>query len=138
MVAELTESVFLNSDSNVVDILHELRELGVQLSVDDFGTGYSSFGYLKDMDVNYLKIDRSFVTDIHSNSKTQAISKSIIDIGNNLDMLVIAEGVETKEEFEYLKDAGCHIVQGYLFSKPVSLDKLISDNSINRDAAHLS
>ena len=131
LVVELTESVFLSEESQTRTTIQQLHKLGIALSVDDFGTGYSSFGYLKDLDAKYLKIDRSFVTDVHKNTRCAAIAKSIIDIGRNLGMQVVAEGVETEDELFFLENAGCELVQGYLLSKPISLSRLVEIHQYN-------
>ena len=116
---ELTETVFFNDIDVVKETLFKLKEFGIKLSIDDFGTGYSSFSYLQDLDIHYLKIDRSFVTDVHKSHRSRAIVKSIIDIGVNLGLEVIAEGVETQHELMCLKQMGCHMGQGYHFSSPI-------------------
>ncbi|TDL63989.1 EAL domain-containing protein [Rhodococcus qingshengii] len=90
------------------------------ISIDDFGTGYSSLSYLKKFPINNLKIDQSFVRDITTNSENRSIVKTIISMANNLNLDVIAEGVETEEELKFLKLNGCRVVQGYVFSPPIS------------------
>lgn len=117
---ELTESVFFNDITSVNNKLAQLHKKGIHLSLDDFGTGYSSFSYLQDLNIDYLKIDKSFIQSISTNNKSLAIVKSIIDMGRNLGLSVIAEGVETQEEKNILINAGCHIIQGYLYSKPTT------------------
>lgn len=117
---ELTESVFFDDIKWVKNTISKLKARSIRLSIDDFGTGYSSFGYLQDLDIDYLKIDRSFVQGLHHSARSLSIVKSIIDIGTNLDLEVIAEGVEGEKELECLLKAGCHYGQGYYFSKPVS------------------
>ena len=99
--------------------MQALRELGVRLSIDDFGTGYSSLAYLRWMPVNVLKIDKSFVNDIGSDPDDEIICRSIINLGLGLGLTVLAEGVETKEQANFLREAGCHLAQGYLYSRPV-------------------
>jgi EAL domain-containing protein (putative c-di-GMP-specific phosphodiesterase class I) len=115
---EITESISMANINSVISMLNELKALGI--SIDDFGTGYSSLSYLKKFPINNLKIDRSFVRDITSNSENRAIVKTIISMANNLNLDVIAEGVETEEELKFLKSNGCMVVQGYLFSPPIS------------------
>ncbi|MFS0776975.1 EAL domain-containing protein [Neobacillus sp. 3P2-tot-E-2] len=117
---EVTESISMANINSVICRLNELKEMGISISIDDFGTGYSSLSYLKKFPINTLKIDRSFVKDITSNSENRAIVKTIISMANNLNLDVIAEGVETEEELLFLKSNGCLVVQGYLFSPPLS------------------
>lgn len=121
---ELTESVFLNDLDAVNDSLKKLKSIGIMLSIDDFGTGYSSFQYLHNLDFDYLKIDRSFVQDLSENERSKAIVKSIIDVGVNLGVKAVAEGIETETELQYIAKLGCHIGQGYLFSGPLSEEQL--------------
>lgn len=119
---ELTESVLLQDAESSIEVIRTLKNMGVQLAVDDFGTGYSSFSYLKRLDIDKLKIDQSFVSDLLSDSEDAAIVKAIIQLGHNLDITVIAEGVETKQQLAFLKKHGCDQVQGYLFGKPVAAE----------------
>lgn len=121
---ELTETVLFDDINYVKDILNKLHQHGINISVDDFGTGYSSFSYLRDLDIDFLKIDKSFIMDIESSSQSRAIVKSIIDIGINLNVDVIAEGIETSYERDFLRKSGCLIGQGYYFSKPIPADQL--------------
>lgn len=116
---EITESVIINT-SEAADILHSIRSLGVHVSIDDFGTGYSSFSYLKNLPVDTIKIDASFIRDINRNKESQAIVKAILSIAQTLNLNVIAEGIETADQLSYLKQDGCNQGQGYLFSKPLS------------------
>lgn len=119
---EITESTFLNLDDTTT-LLEEIRALGVQVSIDDFGTGYSSFSYIKHLPIDTLKIDASFIKDIHHNNESQTIVRAIIDIARLLKLNVIAEGVEGSEQLQILNQAGCVQGQGYLFSKPLSKDE---------------
>jgi EAL domain-containing protein (putative c-di-GMP-specific phosphodiesterase class I) len=114
---EITESVVMENAEAAALMFKQLRSLGVQLSIDDFGTGYSSLSYLHRFPLNYLKIDRSFVTRLTENDN--AIVRTISTLARNLGMEVIAEGIETEEQYQQLKALGCEFGQGYLFSRPV-------------------
>jgi diguanylate cyclase (GGDEF)-like protein len=121
---ELTESVFFDDIDTVNIKLEELRKNNITISLDDFGTGYSSLSYIQDLQIDFLKIDKSFIFGMSKNNKSLAIVQSIIDMGNNLGLTVIAEGVETNEDKEILINAECHIAQGYLYSRPIEASKL--------------
>jgi len=116
---ELTESILLHDVDMALKTLRNLKDMGVKLSIDDFGTGYSSLSYLQRLAVNKLKIDQSFVNDMLGEGGAIAIVKAIIQLGHALQLTVIAEGVETQEQFAALRDYGCDEVQGYLFNRPV-------------------
>ena len=120
LVVEITENLLLDVDSNVGNKLDAFRNGGTQIALDDFGTGYSSLAYLKDLNSDYLKIDRSFVNNIVDNDKNLALCLEIIKIAHIFDMQVIAEGIETQEQAWLLSDGGCDFAQGYFYSKPVS------------------
>ncbi|HJV16102.1 MAG TPA: EAL domain-containing protein, partial [Bacillales bacterium] len=115
---EITESV-MNNMKESLNILCELKQLGVKISIDDFGTGYSSLSYLKYLPIDEIKIDKSFVDDIHTNKKDEAIVEAIIDMGHHLQVNVTAEGIETEQQYLILKEHRCHVGQGYFFSKPL-------------------
>lgn len=117
---EITESVMATDVEKSFALLTRLRALGVKISLDDFGTGYSSLSYLKRFPVDTLKIDQSFVRDIATNPDSAAIIKAIISLGHNLNLTVLAEGIETEEHFQFLLKHGCNEGQGYLMSKPVT------------------
>ncbi|MFA9218408.1 MAG: EAL domain-containing protein [Sphingomonadaceae bacterium] len=118
---ELTEGLFMSDVGQAVELLHKLKGLGLALSIDDFGTGYSSFSYLRQFPIDVLKIDRSFVSDIRGDDEA-AIVVSIIALAHNLKLRVIAEGVESEEQLDYLRRHGCDELQGYYFSPPISAD----------------
>ena len=113
-----------NFDSSV-KVLGQLKQLGVTLAIDDFGTGYSSLSYLKKMPVHVLKIDRSFVQDIPEDRDDLAITSTIILMARQLGLQVLAEGIETEEQRQFLLASGCPIGQGYLFDKPLPVETLI-------------
>ncbi len=129
---EITESTLMNDPENVVGYLDRMSALGIKLSIDDFGTGYSSLNYLKRFPVNTLKIDQSFVVDIADNPKDEAIAVTIITLAHSMGMRALAEGVEFPKQMEILKDYGCDIIQGYLYSKPLALDAIIDRLQNNR------
>ena len=120
---ELTESVVLNDVADVVEKMHALKLLGVKLSLDDFGTGYSSLSYLKQLPLDQIKIDQSFVRDIATDPNDAVMVKTIIDMAQNFRLNVIAEGVETEAQLGFLRQNGCMAYQGYLFSKPVPVEE---------------
>ena len=122
---EITESVIMQNPDFAVSALSEISELGIHISIDDFGTGYSSLAHLKRFSVNTLKIDKSFVRDVDCSSTDAAIATAIIAMGNSLNLNVIAEGVETQGQYDFLKDNNCDQVQGFLFSRPLPADELI-------------
>ncbi len=117
---EITENAMMANPERAVDILTQLDEMGIKISVDDFGTGFSSLGYLKRLPVNELKIDKSFVTDMANDENDAVIVRSTIDLAHNLGLKVVAEGVEDQETWNLLKILSCDIAQGYLMSPPVS------------------
>ena len=119
---EITESVIMNDPARALKILTQLDEMGVRLTIDDFGTGYSSLAYLKRLPVDEVKIDRSFVTDMLHDESNSVIVKSTIDLGHNLGMKVVAEGVENLECLNLLKTLGCDAAQGYYISRPLAAD----------------
>ncbi|MBD2182371.1 two-component system response regulator [Aerosakkonema funiforme] len=117
---EITESGFLQTASAGTNVLKQIRSQGIKLCIDDFGTGYSSLSRLHIFPIDTLKIDRSFISGLGSSSDTTAIVQTIISLAHNLDMDVVAEGIETNEQLEKLKDLGCEFGQGFFFSKPLS------------------
>jgi diguanylate cyclase (GGDEF)-like protein/PAS domain S-box-containing protein len=123
---EVTEGFIMERSMGSIEQLATLRDLGIQISIDDFGTGYSSLSYLKQLPIEKLKIDRSFVQDIPHDANDMAIAEAIIALGRALNLKVIAEGVETQEQASFLKRKGCHEGQGYLYSRPISPDVIAS------------
>ncbi|WP_372353217.1 EAL domain-containing protein [Pararhizobium sp. YC-54] len=123
---ELTESLIMQDVASAVATMHELQALGVHLAIDDFGTGYSSLSALKRFPVRRLKIDRSFVQDIPGDADDRAITGAIISLAQKLQMQVIAEGVETQEQVDFLAASGCDDIQGYFFSRPVGPAAFVS------------
>ncbi len=119
IVVEITEGLLLNAEADVTDELLRLGDAGIQVAIDDFGTGYSSLSYLKKFDIDYLKIDRSFVSNLETDANDMALSEAIIVMAHKLGLKVIAEGVETEAQRSLLTAAGCDYAQGNLFAKPV-------------------
>ncbi|WP_423065754.1 EAL domain-containing protein [Devosia sp. CN2-171] len=121
---EITESLLLSDNEPTLKTLHRLRALGVRISMDDFGTGYSSLSYLRSFPFDKIKIDRSFMRDLKSKGDSLAIIKAVIGLGHSLGMSTTAEGIETEEQLAAVRDQGCNEVQGFLFSPPVSAQKV--------------
>jgi diguanylate cyclase (GGDEF)-like protein len=119
---ELTESVLMDDQKYSVGLLDELKGLGTLIALDDFGTGYSSLGFLKEFPVDTLKIDRSFIRDIEEDEENRAICSAIVNLGRALKLQVMAEGVETEAQMGILREQGCHLVQGFLFARPMPPD----------------
>lgn len=118
---EVTESAILNTEESI-NTLKELKNIGVKISIDDFGTGYSSLSYLKHLPIDTLKIDKSFIDDLHIDG--EAIVNTIINLGKNLQLTVIAEGIENEKQLSLLKQQKCNVGQGYFFSKPILPEKV--------------
>lgn len=116
---EVTESLFVDNIQHTINILQQLRDSGITLALDDFGTGYSSLNYLRHFPIDTLKIDRSFVRDVVVDQHNAAVTNAIIALAKSLDLKITAEGVETQDQFEYIKAQGCNEIQGYYFSRPV-------------------
>ncbi|MCP4595715.1 EAL domain-containing protein [Neptuniibacter sp.] len=121
---ELTESILMKNTEETIKTLLQIHEFGIKISVDDFGTGYSSLSYLKQLPLDKLKIDRSFVNDITSDHDDALICRTIVSMAKNLNLQVIAEGVERKDQLDLLKEYGCEMYQGFLFSKPVPVKEV--------------
>ncbi len=119
IAVEITEGLLMDPNAMVIDQLAELRDAGIQVSLDDFGTGYSAMSYLKKFDIDNLKIDQSFIRNLREDSEDMALCKAIIVMAHELNIKVIAEGVETEEQRQLLAGVGCDYAQGYLFSRPV-------------------
>ncbi|CAB5511122.1 hypothetical protein LMG26857_00406 [Achromobacter anxifer] len=118
---ELTESMFHSRPEQLVEMMAKLKQIGIRFSMDDFGTGYSSLAFLKEMPFDQLKIDRAFVTDLMTHSRGKAIAQIILDLAYALDLHVVAEGVDSIEQFQFLKEHGCQAFQGYFFGRPEPL-----------------
>ncbi len=116
---EITEGIAMKNVDHNIRMLEQLKELGLNISIDDFGTGYSSLAYLKRFPLNTLKIDRSFIQDITHNTDDREITKAIIAMGQNLNLKVLAEGVETRAQLDILRNSGCDYIQGYYYSRPL-------------------
>lgn len=121
---ELTEGIMVDDTSATMEVLSQLKELGVRLSIDDFGTGYSSLGYLSRLPLDEVKIDRSFVVDMGKSRNDSSLVVAIIAMARSLGLKLVAEGVETEQQYQFLRQHGASVVQGYLFSKPVPADEL--------------
>jgi EAL domain-containing protein (putative c-di-GMP-specific phosphodiesterase class I) len=119
---EITESVLMRNAEQVVGILRGLRRIGIRLSVDDFGTGYSSLAYLRSFPLDSLKVDRSFISDVTTNTDAALIVQAVISMAHHLRLKVIAEGVETAAQAAFLAASGCEEMQGYYFSRPADAD----------------
>ncbi len=125
LMIEVTESAIMNDPKASIETLHGLRELGVKLSIDDFGTGYSSFGYLKNLPVHELKIDQSFVMGMATDLNDSRIVQTMINLGENFELSVIAEGIEDEQVLQQLISMGCHHGQGYYIGRPMPREKFI-------------
>lgn len=124
LLLEITESLLMDEDIRIKDVLAEFRGMGIRLAVDDFGTGYSALSYLREFPVNTLKIDRSFIHDIGASDSHRRLVEAIITMAHGLDLMTIAEGVETSEQDALLSELHCDMGQGYFYCKPVSVDNI--------------
>ena len=122
VLIEITEGVLLENDQNNIELLSSLKKAGMQIALDDFGTGYSSLAYLKMLDIDYLKIDRSFVQNLTADNKDLVLCQAILNIAKSFGYKVVAEGIETSEQEKLLCDIGCHYLQGFLYSKPIAAE----------------
>ena len=136
ITVELTENVFINDSSDVIKMLHKLKELGLKIAIDDFGTGYSSYAYLQNLPIDVIKIDKMFTQSLSDEAakENKAIVLSIIELGKHAGYDIVAEGVETINQMNYLKEHNCRYGQGYYFSRPVpseDMERLLYENSLN-------
>ena len=122
---EITESMVMDHPEQAIKTLRQLKSMGITLAIDDFGTGYSSLGYLKRFPIDYIKIDRAFIKDIPASVDDTIITRTIIDMTHNLRLKVVAEGVETREQLEFLRLHGCDEMQGFFFSRPLAEDAFL-------------
>jgi len=120
---EITESMVMSNPSRFIGVLNKIKEMGVRLAIDDFGTGYSSLAQLKNFPIDTLKVDRSFIRNIPHDHENKAITEAIINMGKTLNLTVVAEGVETREQARFLQDQVCDQMQGFYFSKPVAAEQ---------------
>jgi EAL domain-containing protein (putative c-di-GMP-specific phosphodiesterase class I) len=125
LMLEITESVLMEHAESTVARLYRLKDMGIYLSIDDFGTGYSSMTYLKRFPVAKLKIDQSFIRDILDDSEDMAITGATVQMAHGLRLKVVAEGIETQAQAEYLREHGCDFGQGFLYSRPITLEDLL-------------
>ncbi len=121
---EITETSLMSDARHTMRVLNRLATMGLTLAVDDFGTGYSSLSYLKRLPVDEVKIDKSFVLNMHRDDNDAVIVRSIVDLARNLGLRVVAEGVETSVTWDALRDIGCDLAQGYVLSRPLPADRL--------------
>lgn len=123
---EITENTLMDSGPDVIERLTRLHDMGIKLAIDDFGTGYSSLSYLKKFPVHKLKIDRAFIKNVTTDKDDASIARTIIQLGKAMNLDIIAEGVETREQLDFLREEGCQQVQGFLFANPMASDILSS------------
>ena len=121
---EFIERAAINNEGNAIEFMNQLKLMRIKAAIDDFGTGYSSLSYISKFPIDKIKIDRMFISDIHKNDDNATIVRSMISIAEHLDIKVLAEGVETEEELSFLAEEGCHLIQGYYFSRPLSVEEM--------------
>jgi len=124
---EITESILISDPDMAIQMLGELKDLGVNIAMDDFGTGYSSLSYISKIEFDKIKIDRSFVSSIQTDERARAIITTVIGLGRTLDIMITAEGIETQEQLLLIQAAGCHFGQGFLFGRPMPLSDIMSN-----------
>ena len=124
LVLEITESAVVDDPEKAIALLLKFKQEGFKLSIDDYGTGYSSLAQLKDLPINELKIDMSFVRNLPNNKGDKIIVRSTIELAHNMDLTVVAEGVENEEAMNWLREANCETAQGYYISRPLPSDEL--------------
>ncbi len=134
LILEVTESVLVHESDDAIKALTDLRDAGIRIAIDDFGTGYSSLSYLRRLPIDYLKIDRSFVSELPADQGSVAIARALLAMGQGLGMQIIAEGIETLDQADFLKGLGCDEGQGYFYSRPIRGDELLV-LSVNRQKA---
>jgi EAL domain-containing protein (putative c-di-GMP-specific phosphodiesterase class I) len=122
---EIMETIVMGDPDNAARVLSQLKALGVRLGIDDFGTGYSSLSRLQHFRVDTLKIDRAFISKMDTDAESHEIVRLIIMLAHNLGLKVVAEGTETEEQVNQLKQLGCEMAQGYFFSKPIATDAIV-------------
>ena len=120
----LVSRISMDGAQETIDAITSLKELGVQFSIDDFGTGYSSLSYLSRFPLDELKIDRSFVVSMENNANDASLVVTIIAMARSMNLALVAEGVETQEQYRFLRQHGAHVIQGYMFSKPLPFEEL--------------
>ena len=120
---EITESSIINDLKSTIEVLEKIKKLGIGIAIDDFGTGYASLDYLKNLPCTSIKIDKTFIRGVIDNEYDKSISSFIIDLGKSLKLDIVAEGIENKEQLEFIVARGCTSYQGYLYSRPLPIDK---------------
>ena len=121
---EITESVTMDNVENTIDILNKFRDHGLGICIDDFGTGFSSMAYLQKLPINKLKIDKSFIDNVHLDADSASIAKAIVGLAHSLSLSVVAEGVEIQAQYDYIKSIHCDEIQGFFFCKPLPESEL--------------
>jgi cyclic di-GMP phosphodiesterase Gmr len=119
---ELTESCFIEDEKSAIDLMRQFKQLGARILLDDFGTGYSSLSQLTRLPIDVIKLDRSFITGIDQNYQSQSLVRSLLGLSRAFGFAIVAEGVETEREMQFLKDIGVDYAQGYFYSKPMAPD----------------
>ena len=135
LMIEITENILITRIEDAMALIGRLKALGIECAIDDFGMGYSSLTYLKRLRTSMIKIDKSFVKDIHIDAESRSIVRMIIALAENLEMAILAEGVEACEELQVLKDMGCNQYQGYYFNRPLPFDEFFELLAIRQAVA---